>query len=88
MYFPGVEFGTVYISQRARYSAWSHEKKHVKNDYSDGWCGFRVFMDPHKCINRETDAYQIEIDFARSLNRPDIVKRLEALRDDEIQQYT
>lgn len=89
-YQPGLSCGQpgiVSISKGASYSAWLHEVKHLDDDYADGFLGFRVFQDAEKCIKREIDAYQIEIDMARSLGREDIVKRLEALRDDEIKKY-
>ena len=31
-----------------------------------------------------TDAYQVEIELAKNADMPDIVKQLEALRDDKI----
>ena len=76
--------GVVTISKGASYSAWLHEFKHVIDDYNDGWLGFRVFQNPQKCVQREIDAYEIEINLAKLHNRADIVKRLEVLRDDEI----
>lgn len=54
---------------------------------ADGWLGMRVFQNPQKCAQREIDAYQIEIDMAKSLGRNDLVERLEQLRDNEIEQY-
>ncbi len=89
-YSPGLSMGqpgTVYISENASYGAWLHEIKHADDDMKDGWLGMRVFQDPKKCIQRETDAYQLEIDLAESVGRKDIVKRLEVLRDNEISQY-
>ena len=79
--------GIVIISKGASFSAWLNEKKHVDDDYSDGWLGMRVLTDPQKCAKREIDAYQLEIDLAQSLGRDDIVKRLEVLRDEEIRKY-
>lgn len=89
-YSPGLSIGqrgTVYISKGASYSAWLHEQKHVDDDMSDGWLGMHVFADPEKCAKREIDAYEIEIAIAKKANRSDIVKRLEVLRDDEIERY-
>lgn len=89
-YEPGLFAGTpgkVIISKGASYSAWLHEQKHVDDDYLDGWLGMRVLANPQKCAKREKDAYQVEIDFAKSLGRDDIVKRLEVLRDEEIRKY-
>lgn len=79
--------GVVHISQGASYSAWLHEVKHAEDDMADGWMGMHIFLYPEKCMQREKDAYQIEIDMAKSLGRKDIVKRLEALRDAEIRRY-
>ena len=89
-YEPSVESGkpgTVIISQGASYSAWLHEVQHAKDDCNDGWLGYRVFLNPQKCRQREIDAYQLEIDLANSIGRKDIAKRLEELRDDEIKKY-
>lgn len=89
-YQPGLsrgEPGIVSISKNASYSAWLHEVKHLDDDYADGFLGFRIFQDPEKCAKREIEAYQIEIDMAKSFGREDMVKRLEALRDDEIKKY-
>lgn len=89
-YQPGLsrgEPGIVSISKNASYSAWLHEVKHLDDDYADGFLGFRVFQDPEKCAKREIEAYQIEIDMAKSFGREDMIKRLEALRDDEIKKY-
>lgn len=89
-YQPGLsrgEPGIVSISKNASYSAWLHEVKHLDDDYADGFLGFRVFQDPEKCAKREIEAYQIEIDMAKFFGREDMVKRLEALRDDEIKKY-
>lgn len=89
-YEPGLIAGTpgkVIISKGASYSAWLHEQKHVDDDYLDGWLGMRVLANPQKCAKREIDAYQVEIDLAKSLGRDDIVKRLEVLRDEEIRKY-
>ena len=76
--------GKIVISQNASYSAWLHEIKHLDDDMADGWLGMRVLEDDDKCIKREMDAYEIEIQLAKKANRNDIVQRLEALRDDEI----
>lgn len=81
--FPGSP-GVVIISEGASYSAWLHEVKHADDDMDDGWLGMRVFKDVEKCVKRETDAYQIEIDLAHEIGRDDIAKRLEVLRDAEI----
>ncbi len=89
-YQPGLsrgEPGIVSISKNASYSAWLHEVKHLDDDYADGFLGFRVFQDSEKCAKREIEAYQIEIDMAKSFGREDMIKRLEALRDDEIKKY-
>lgn len=89
-YQPGLtsgEAGRVVISKNASYSAWLHEVKHLDDDYADGYLGMRVFANPQKCIQREKDAYEIEIQLAKKAGRNDIVKRLETLRDEEIAHY-
>ena len=89
-YEPGLrpgQPGIACISKNCSYSAWLHEIKHADDDMRDGWLGMRVFQDPQKCAKREIDAYQIEINMAKSFGRDDIVKRLEALRDEKIRKY-
>jgi len=79
--------GQFLVEEGASYSAWLHEYKHFCDDRDSGFMGYRVFQFPDICAQREIDAYQIEIDIARKLNRPDIVKRLEKLRDKEVEKY-
>lgn len=79
--------GELLIEEGASYSAWLHEYRHFCDDRTDGYLGMRVFADTEKCIQRELDAYQIEIEFAEKSNRPDIVKRLKKLRDKEVAKY-
>lgn len=79
--------GIICISKGASYSAWLHEFKHAEDDYNDGWLGMRVLMNPEKCAQREIDAYQLEINLAKSIGRTDIAARLEELRDNEIKKY-
>ena len=40
--------GTVIVSEGASYSAWLHEVQHAKDDYNDGWLGYRVFENQKK----------------------------------------
>ncbi len=89
-YIPGLRKGTLgqfIIDENASYSAWCHEYKHFCDDRADEYLGFHVFEDVAKCRQREIDAYQIEIELAAKANRPDIVKRLEILRDKEVAKY-
>lgn len=79
--------GKLIIDEEASYSAWSHEYTHFLDDKNDGYIGLRVFADPDKCIERESHAYDVEIQMARQLNRPDIVERLEELKRKEIARY-
>ena len=46
-----------------------------------------MFQDYEKCIDREVGAYQVEIDFAKEQGYNDIVRRLEKLRDKEVERY-
>jgi hypothetical protein len=68
--------GKAYISQGSSYSAWSHEMQHVRDDFNDGWTGMRILENPEKRYQREVKAYNVEIKIAKSINRPDMVKRL------------
>ena len=79
--------GKLLIEPGASYSAWLHEYKHFTDDRNDGYPGMRILMDPQKCMQREIDAYAIEIEFAKQYNRDDIVKRLEKLRDEEVARW-
>lgn len=54
------------VQQNKVKSAWLHEVKHLDDDHSDGFLGMRVFADRQKCIQREMDAYAIEIELARN----------------------
>lgn len=89
-YFPGLsagKVGNINIEEGASISAWLHEYKHFCDDRADGYLGFRIFQNPAKCADRERQAYQVEIDFAKELGYNDIVKRLEKLRDEEVEKY-
>ena len=89
-YFPGLsagKVGNINIEEGASISAWMHEYKHFCDDRADGYLGFRIFKNPAKCADRERQAYQVEIDFAKELGYNDIVKRLEKLRDEEVEKY-
>lgn len=72
--------GKFVIDKEASYSAWLHERQHVLDDEQSGWKGFRNFMDPEVAAKMEDKAYEVEIDFARSLGYNKIVKRLEELK--------
>lgn len=89
-YFPGLsagKVGNINVEEGASISAWMHEYKHFYDDRADGYLGFRIFQNPAKCADRERQAYQVEIDFAKELGYNDIVKRLEKLRDEEVEKY-
>ena len=89
-YFPGLsagKVGNINIEEGASISAWMHEYKHFCDDRADGYLGFRIFQNPAKCADSERQAYQVEIDFAKELGYNDIVKRLEKLRDEEVEKY-
>jgi hypothetical protein len=74
------------VSNNASYSAWLHEFQHVKDDMLAGWDGnYVLWCNPEERIRREKRAYAIEIDMAKSFNRNDIVKRLEANLSAEIE---
>lgn len=89
-YFPGLsagKVGNINVEEGASISAWMHEYKHFCDDRADGYLGFRIFQNPAKCADRERQAYQVEIDFAKELGYNDVVKRLEKLRDEEVEKY-
>ena len=79
--------GRFVIDRNASYSAWMHEYTHFLDDQKDGFLGFKVFMDLQRCIQREINAYNVEIELAKKENRQDIVDRLEALKKKEIARY-
>ena len=79
--------GKFIIDEEASYSAWKHEYTHFSDDKKDGYLGMRVFANLEKCIERETHAYDVEIEMAKELNRPDIVERLEKLKRKELKKY-
>ena len=89
-YFPGLsagKVGNINVEEGASISALMNEYKHFCDDRADGYLGFRIFQNPAKCADRERQAYQVEIDFAKELGYNDIVKRLEKLRDEEVEKY-
>lgn len=78
-YCPGLKSGTpgtIYISEGASYSAWLHEMEHMRNDRDAGWVGMRIIADPDARYEWERRAYQLEIDLANSMGRPDIAEKL------------
>lgn len=78
--------GAMSITDEASYSAWCHEFDHALKDKEAGWNGVTVlWFDPAEREYREKSAYDIEIKLAREAKREDIVKRLEANRDAEIE---
>ena len=83
--------GDLSIERDASFSAWAHEYKHFCDDRDDGFLGLRILEYPEKCAKREIDAYQVEIEIAKQILqnelREEMIKRLEALRDAEIEKY-
>lgn len=85
-YQPGLrrgEPGQIVMEDGASYSAWLHEVQHAKDDESEGWGGMATLFDRDKRWKMEYDAYEKEIEFAKSLKRQDIVERLEILKENE-----
>lgn len=77
--------GTLSITKNASYSAWLHEFQHIKDDYEDGWNGIiTLLFNLEERERRERKAYAIEINLAKEMGREDIVKRLEANLNEEI----
>lgn len=73
--------GKVVFDKKASFGALKHEERHVLDDEASGWRGFRNFMETETAIKFEVDAYDVEIEMARGLNRLDIVERLEILKE-------
>lgn len=78
--------GILSITQEASYSAWSHEFQHIKDDREAGWNGLEVLWnDRLERERREQRAYAIEISLAKKAGRLDIVERLEANLNEELE---
>lgn len=77
--FPGSP-GQIKMDPEASYSAWLHEYQHILDDEASGWQGYRLFADPQIVAELEDKAYDVEIDFAKSLGYTKIVHRLEWLK--------
>lgn len=87
-YSPGIyrgQPGQFIVPRGASISAWRHELQHVKDNEAMGWLSNMelLFGDKDRRIKMEERAYSVEIEFAKSLGRQDIVERLEALLDEE-----
>lgn len=79
------EPGRMSITKNASYSAWLHEYQHVIDDHDAGWDGLYVLWNnPDERIRREQRAYGVEIQLAESYHKKEIVKRLEASLNAEI----
>lgn len=89
-YQPGLSKGIpgkIVIDPEASFGTWSHEYTHFLDDKEDGFLGMRVLEDPQKCIEREIHAYNVEIEIAKNLGRPDMVERLEKLKRMEVERH-
>lgn len=88
-YQPGLSAGKpgqVVLNKNASISAWLHEAQHVKDDEQAGWSGMKILWDNDERYRREKKAYNVEIEFAKQLNRQDMVERLKNLLEDERKQ--
>ncbi len=74
--------GQVVIDKNASYSAWIHEQQHVFDDRDSGWAGFKNYFDINTAIQFEVNAYDVEIELAKSHNLDDVVQKLEALKEE------
>lgn len=76
--------GQLTVSKDASYSAWCHEMQHMYDDMESGWDGALKVWDRDEHVKREEKAYNIEIQMALDLGRPDIAdilkKNMEAER--------
>lgn len=78
-YAPGLKTGSagqLLINSKDSYGAWLHERKHMLDDYHDGWGGFKGLVDIDRRSRMEYDAYKIEIRIAREIGREDIANEL------------
>ena len=85
-YQPGLrkgQPGQMVLNSQASISAWLHEFQHVLDDEKAGWSGMRVLYDDDEHYKREVNAYNVEIEFAKSMGREDIVDRLKDLLEEE-----
>ncbi len=82
---PGMP-GKIVMDPEASYSAWLHERTHVKDDENSGWKGFRNFADPEVAAKFEENAYDVEIAFAEKMGYNDIVEKLKALKEKRIRE--
>lgn len=77
--------GVISITRASSIGALLHEFQHAKDDMENGWDGFQIlWTNPTERERRERTAYAVEIELAQSVGRDDIVKKLEANRDEEI----
>ena len=72
--------GMIKMDPEASYSAWLHEYQHILDDEESGWQGYRLFSNPQTVAELEDKAYNVEIDFAKSLGYTKIAQRLEWLK--------
>lgn len=72
--------GQIIMEPEASISAWYHEMQHMHDDEASGWNGFRIMINPENIKEFERRAYDIEIEFAKRKGYNDIVKRLEQLK--------
>lgn len=85
-YQPGLskgQPGQMVLNRQSSISAWLHEFQHVLDDEKAGWSGMRVLYDNDEHYRREVNSYNVEMKFAKSMGREDIVKRLEILLEEE-----
>jgi len=78
-YSPGFRAGMpgqLHISPNNSYGACLHEVMHMRRDKADAWPGFEGAFDITRHADMEYEAYNAEIEIARSINRPDIAEEL------------
>jgi uncharacterized Zn-binding protein involved in type VI secretion len=85
-YAPGVrtgEPGQFIIDPDASYSAWLHEYQHFADDQAAGWGGFRDLYDNNTRWQRESAAYNKEIELMEGMGHHDVADDLRSLRESE-----
>lgn len=76
--------GQISVDPNVSLSALKHELQHAIDDMNSGWIGRQVkFSDPDLSIQWERNAYEIEIEAAKSAGRQDVADYLEKLFQQE-----
>jgi hypothetical protein len=79
--------GQLILDEDASYSALKHEYQHYLDDKANGFPGGRVYYDPANGMRKqmETNAYDVEINLAKSQGNTELANKLELLKQQEHQ---